>query len=74
MAKAKACKLCRTILEEGGDKCPSCGSKELTEGFKGRAVILDPEKSEIAKKLNLKDKGNFQFKMLPEVVWESIQS
>jgi DNA-directed RNA polymerase subunit E" len=50
MAKPKACKLCSTILEEGGDKCPNCGSKELTEGFKGRAVILNPEKSEVAKK------------------------
>lgn len=62
MAKAKACKLCSTILEEGGDKCPNCGSKELTENFKGRAVILDPEKSEIANKLNLKEKGNFAIK------------
>ncbi len=62
MAKTKACKLCSTILEEGGDKCPNCGSKELTENFKGRAVILDPEKSEIANKLNLKEKGNFAIK------------
>ncbi len=62
MAKAKACKLCSTILEEGGDKCPNCGSKELTEGFKGRAVIINPEKSEVAKKLNLKESGNFAIK------------
>lgn len=61
MAKTKACKLCNTIVEEG-DKCPSCGSKELTEGFKGRIVVLDPEKSEVAKKLNLKEKGNFAIK------------
>lgn len=62
MAKAKACKLCETILEGGGDKCPNCGSKELTESFKGRAVILNPEKSEVAKKLNLKEQGNFAIK------------
>ena len=58
MAKAKACKLCNTIFE-GREKCPKCESKESTEGFKGRIVLLDPEKSEIAKKLDLKDKGNF---------------
>ena len=61
MPKLKACKLCNTIVEEG-DKCPNCGSKELTESFKGRAVILNPEKSEVAKKLNLKQKGNFAIK------------
>lgn len=61
MVKPKACKLCNTIVEEG-DKCSNCGSKELTEGFKGRAVILNPEKSEVAKKLNLKQGGNFAIK------------
>ena len=61
MAKPKACKLCNTMVEEG-DKCPSCGSKELSENFKGRSVILNPEKSEVAKKLNLKQGGNFAIK------------
>lgn len=59
--KQKACKICK-IIYETGDKCPKCGSKESTESFKGRMVVLDPEKSEIAKKLNLKDKGNFAIK------------
>ena len=58
MAKTKACKICNTIYETG-EKCPSCDAKESIEGFKGRMVIIDPEKSEIAKKLNLKNKGNF---------------
>jgi DNA-directed RNA polymerase subunit E" len=61
MAKTKACRICNTIVEEG-DKCSACGSKELTEGFKGRIVVLNPEKSEIAQKLNLKEKGNFAIK------------
>lgn len=61
MAKPKACKLCNTMVEEG-DKCPNCGSKEITENFKGRAVILNPEKSEISKKLNIKQAGNYAIK------------
>ena len=61
MSKPKACKICSTIVESG-EKCPKCDSKELTEGFKGRIVVLNPEKSEIAPKLNLKDKGNFAIK------------
>ena len=61
MAKDKACKVCNRIFESG-EKCPRCDSKELTEGFKGRMVVLNPEKSEIAQKLNLKEKGNFAIK------------
>ena len=60
MAKQKACKICNAIYE--GDKCPNCESKESTESFKGRIVILNPEKSEIAQKINLKNKGNFAIK------------
>ena len=60
MAKQKACKICNTIYE--GDKCSRCESKESTENFKGRIVVLNHEKSEIASKLNIKDKGNFAIK------------
>ena len=61
MSKPKACRICKTVYEDK-DKCPKCDSKEFTEGFKGRIVVLNPEKSEIAQKLNLKDKGNFAIK------------
>ena len=60
MAKEKACKICNAIYE--GEKCPKCEAKESTEGFKGRVVVLDPEKSEIAKKLKIKNKGNYAIK------------
>lgn len=58
--KQKACKICNVIYE--GDKCVKCGSKESTESFKGRIVVFDSEKSEIAKKLGIKEKGNFAIK------------
>ncbi len=61
MAKEKACKLCNRIYESG-EKCPECDSKESTESFKGRVIVINPEKSEIARKLNIKKKGNFAIK------------
>ena len=61
MAKAKACKICKTIVEHG-EKCTRCDSRELTEGFKGRIAVLNPEKSEIAQKINIKEKGNYAIK------------
>ncbi len=60
MPKPKACKVCKTIHEV--EKCPQCESRESTEGFKGRIVVLDPEKSEIAKKIEINKKGNFAIK------------
>lgn len=62
MPKSKACKICKKIYEEG-DKCPRCDAQENTEGFKGRIVMFDPEKSEIAKQINVNDKGNFAIKL-----------
>ena len=59
--KQKACKVCRKIYD--GSKCPDCESKESIEGFKGKIVVLNPEKSEIAKKLNISKKGNFAIKV-----------
>lgn len=61
MSKPKACKICKTIYE-GTEKCPKCGSKDFTDSFKGRIIVLNSEKSEIAKKLNIKEKGNFAVK------------
>ena len=60
MTKPKACKLCNTIYEV--EKCTNCGAKESSDSFKGRIVVINPEKSEIAEKLKLKGKGNFAIK------------
>lgn len=60
MPKEKACKICKRIYE--GEKCPVCGSKESTDSFKGKAYILNPEKSEIAQKLKINNKGEFAIK------------
>jgi len=60
-SKEKACKICK-IVYEGREKCPKCDSKEYTESFKGKIIVTNPENSEIAKKLNLKEKGTFAIK------------
>lgn len=59
--KEKACKICNTLFVEG-DKCPKCESKEFTESFKGEIIVMNPEESEIAQKLNINSKGDFAIK------------
>ncbi len=60
MAGKKACKNCNSIFE--GDKCPKCNSKEFTDSWKGKVIILNPEQSEIAQKLKIKQKGAYAIK------------
>ena len=61
MAKPKACKDCKTLYE-GGDTCPSCGSKNSVDSWKGKLVIVNPENSEIAKKIKVTKKGTYAIK------------
>jgi len=56
MAK-QACKQCKRLII--GEKCPVCGSTKLSKMWKGRVVILNPDKSEIAKKMNIKEPGEY---------------
>ena len=60
MAGKKACLNCKRLYE--GDKCPECGSNESSDNWKGKVEIIDPEKSEIAKKVGIHKKGSYAIK------------
>ena len=51
--EGKACKNCRMIITHG-DKCPLCGGTDLTNKWSSYIVVLNAEKSDIAKKLGAK--------------------
>lgn len=53
-----ACKNCRLIIVQG-NVCPICGSTSLTTKWSGYVVVLNAEKSEIAKKLEIKANGTY---------------
>jgi DNA-directed RNA polymerase subunit E" len=54
----KACKKCGFVISHG-DACPVCGSKELTTKWSSYAIIVNAEKSEIAKKLGVSINSTF---------------
>ena len=56
----KVCKKCKIFVE--GDKCPICGESDLTETWKGRVIILNPEASEIAKNIKVTKAGSYAIK------------
>ena len=61
MSKQKACKKCQAIYE--GEKCTNCGSQEHVDSYKGRIVVLKPEKSELAEKSKIKNSGAYAIKI-----------
>jgi len=62
MEKEKACRNCRRIVEKGSE-CPNCGSKSLTTFWRGYALVLDPDKSEIAKRMGIKSPGKYALRI-----------
>ncbi|MBT4135472.1 hypothetical protein HOD75_03700 [archaeon] len=61
MAKEKACKTCKLIYE--GSVCPSCDKKDVSENFKGKIEIVNPEKSEVGKELKITKEGLYAIKL-----------
>ncbi len=59
--KLKACKTCRRIVE--GDVCPVCKDSELTPNWKGFIIVINPEKSSIAKALEITMPGKYAIRL-----------
>jgi len=57
----KICKNCKIFYE--GVNCPLCKGNETAVGWQGRVNILDANKSEIAKKIGIKVKGEYALKV-----------
>ncbi|VVB99742.1 Transcription elongation factor Spt4 [uncultured archaeon] len=60
----KACKNCRLILEDASvHQCPNCQGTELTEKYSGQLIVVDPAKSLIGQKLDIKVPGRYAIKI-----------
>ena len=59
--KKKVCKKCRIVTKT--DKCPICNGTDLTTSWNGRIIIINHEKSEIAKKININSDGEYAIKV-----------
>lgn len=56
-----ACKKCNRILSK--KSCPICKNVDVSKRWKGLVVVLNPEKSEIAKKLKIESVGMFALRV-----------
>jgi len=57
-----ACRSCKYISVDSVI-CKNCGSGELTKEWYGYVVIIDPEKSEIARKLEIRIPGKYALRV-----------
>ncbi len=57
----RACTVCHFLTKE--HVCPKCRNTSLSDDFSGVVIIFEPEKSEIAKAMNIKEKGRYALKV-----------
>ena len=57
-----ACRQCRLIITTKDKTCPKCGG-EISEKYSGMVIILDTERSEIAKLVEVNANGSYAIKV-----------
>lgn len=57
----KACRNCKIIIEE--NVCPICKSTELSDDYSGLLVVINPEGSVMAQKMDIKKEGRYALKI-----------
>ncbi|WP_342304503.1 transcription elongation factor subunit Spt4 [Methanolobus sp. ZRKC5] len=57
----QVCRECHRIIN--GQTCAICGSSNLSSDWSGMVIIIDPERSEIAKKIDVKVPDKYALKV-----------
>jgi len=59
--QAKVCRDCHRFVD--GEACVICGTSNLSDDWAGYLIIIDPEQSEIAHKMNISLPGRYALKV-----------
>lgn len=59
----KACRSCRALADRESIECPICGSRDFSDEWEGVVIIIDPNKSHIAKTLGIVKPGKYAVKV-----------
>lgn len=63
MAKKLASKTSKLLLDETEIRKKELNKDDFSATWQGRIFIIDPQKSEIAKKLDIKERGEYAIKV-----------
>lgn len=58
-----SCGECHLVLKDGVDQCPRCPSAPVSTDWTGYVIIVNPERSEIAKRLQVDKPGRYALKV-----------
>ena len=58
-----ACGECHLVLNDGVDQCPRHPSAKVSSDWTGYVIIVNPERSEIAKRLQVEKPGRYALKV-----------
>jgi len=56
-----ACRECHRVTRD--EVCPACGSENLSDDWSGYVVIVEPDESEIAEKMEVELAGKYALKV-----------
>jgi DNA-directed RNA polymerase subunit E" len=59
--QGNVCRACHRVVDS--EACTVCGSTTLTNDWAGYLVVIDPELSEMARRLNIKLAGRYALKV-----------
>ncbi len=57
----RACPECHTLSTKS--PCPNCGATGFSDDYSGLVIILDPERSAVAKAMGVKVKGRYALRV-----------
>lgn len=57
----RACRNCKNISDES--ICPVCKGNEFSDDYSGLLIVLDPENSLLAEKLETSEPGSYALKI-----------
>jgi DNA-directed RNA polymerase subunit E" len=57
----KACRDCNSLTT--GTMCTKCKTANLSDDFSGLAIIIDPQESEVARTMKIKEKGRYALRV-----------
>jgi DNA-directed RNA polymerase subunit E" len=58
---SRACRTCKIITEE--NVCPICKGTDLSDDYSGLLIVVDPEGSQMAQKMEIKKEGRYALKI-----------
>ncbi|MBN1167390.1 MAG: DNA-directed RNA polymerase, subunit E'' [Methanospirillaceae archaeon] len=57
----KVCRDCHRVVD--GEACSVCGTANLTTDWAGYLIIIDPDRSDVAKRMNIILPGRYALKV-----------